>query len=774
MESTLKVGTVNQIEENQIIYQQGELLQSVALVLKGKVTMYNEGSRMVLGPGYFLGIQDLYTGKYSFTCEANEACSLYIFKSSGMSDLGEIATLNTDYKGYMIKSLNRVLANLYDDYYNLKASANDIYEEAKEILKKYGDMVLEYGGDIQQVKCLQSLKEFDKALPVKEEWMEGIKEISQVPSKVMVDYYSYLPNLSLREIEEKIKIITIITDQLNHLVSYTKDLSISLFNEGNDCLFKVICQEVMLLAPSHANYSDMTELVDRTVDLVNRIETIQEECIGKASSINRTMMEKIYYAMISEKEISGLTKEENTVDKESIVRELKGSIDQILQYGQVEEELGNHFKEKVDMFYSLQDRQDVSDETRVLRREISRDFYVVYEKVFKVAYATEHYPKAVELFLNFGFVDERLLTEEQMVELYQLRINYTTTHYCSCYTMFEWLRMIYEGKKEPSKNDLDMDYTEYVRNLKAEAKITAAEAVQYNQDRNRKLNYEIINMFALNMRLVNGKISTYVPVLHSDMVPLNMAKYFVTYTAVDEAIRDVTKLDYSLFYREVLYNNPKIELSKEMVMKEYLPDVIIFPTCGVNGSMWQEIEGKKRESAGRFCISIFHEASLYDTMIKLAGRYRWEVCRTIQGLAWNDIKNKCLTSEYCDYIQFYRKNKDLNEEKKEKIKQQIMKARNSYRECFVMDYEQWMKYEYTGALRLHKPARDILSMYCPFGKDIRKTLINRPVFSESLFRYERDIHGKLRILEAKALAITKKGKEVPKEIMDTIYYYEKK
>ncbi len=774
MENTLKVGMVNQVQENQIIYQQGQPLQSVALLLKGKVTMYNEGSRLVLGAGHFLGIQDLYNGKYSFTCEANEACSLYIFKSSGMSDLGEIASLNRDYKGYMIKSLNRVIANLYDDYYNLKSSSNDIYEEAKEIQKKYGNIVLEYGGDIQQVKCLQNLNEYDKALPVKEEWMDGIKEISQVPTKVMADYYSYLPNLSIREIEEKVKIITIIIDQMSQLVSYFKDLNISLFNEGNDCLFKVICQEVMLLAPSHANYSDMTNLVDRTVDLVNRIETIQEECMGKASSANRTMMEKIYYAMVSEKEISGLTKVEHAVDKESIIRELKGSIDQILQYGQVEEELGKHFKERVDKFYSLQDRLEISDATRALRREISRDFYAIYEKVFKVAYSTEQYPKAVELFLNFGFVDERLLTTEQIVELYQFRINYSTTHYCSCYTMFEWLRLIYEGKKEPSKNDLDMDFAGYVRHLKAEAKITAAEEVQYNQDKNRKLNYEINNMFALNMRLVNGKISTYVPVLHTDMLPLNMAKHFVTYTAVDEAIRDITKLDFSLFYREVLYNNPKLEVSKEMVMKENLPDVIIFPTCGVNGSMWQEIEGKKRESAGRFCISIFHEASLYDTMIKVAGRYRWEVCRTIQGLAWNDIKNKCLTSEYCDYIQFYRKIKDLNEEKKEKIKQQIMKARNNTRECFVMDYELWMKYEYTGALRLHKPARDILSMYCPYGKDIRKTLINRPVFSESLFRYERDIHNKLRILEAKALAITKKGKEVPKEIMDTIYYYEKR
>ena len=37
-------------------------------------------------------------------------------------------------------------------------------------------------------------------------------------------------------------------------------------------------------------------------------------------------------------------------------------------------------------------------------------------------------------------------------------------------------------------------------------------------------------------------------------------------------------------------------------------------------------------------------------------------------MRWNDITEPSLTSEYCDYIQFYRKNHDLSAEAKEKIK----------------------------------------------------------------------------------------------------------
>ena len=190
--------------------------------------------------------------------------------------------------------------------------------------------------------------------------------------------------------------------------------------------------------------------------------------------------------------------------------------------------------------------------------------------------------------------------------------------------------------------------------------------------------------------------------------------------------------------------------------------------------MWQDIENKKRASSGRFCLPMIHEGSLMDTMIQVIGRYRWEVCRTVQGISWNDIRNKCLTSEYSDYLQFYRKNKELSEEKKEKVKQQLVKARNSTKECFVIDYENWIKYESKASIRLNKVVRDILAAHCPFSKDIRLQLVNRPVYNEALARYEKHVAARARVLEAKVLAISKKTNDVPKELLDTITYYSKK
>lgn len=50
------------------------------------------------------------------------------------------------------------------------------------------------------------------------------------------------------------------------------------------------------------------------------------------------------------------------------------------------------------------------------------------------------------------------------------------------------------------------------------------------------------------------------------------------------------------------------------------------------------------------------------------------------GNYWNDLREHSLTAEYCDYMQFYKKNKDLSEEIKDKIRTQYKNCRNNTRD----------------------------------------------------------------------------------------------
>lgn len=147
----------------------------------------------------------------------------------------------------------------------------------------------------------------------------------------------------------------------------------------------------------------------------------------------------------------------------------------------------------------------------------------------------------------------------------------------------------------------------------------------------------------------------------------------------------------------------------------------------------------------------------------------------MQGSSWNNIQYKSLTSEYADYIQFYKKNKELSEERKEKVKQQVMKGKNNSREIFVQDYEVWIKSESLGSMRLNKVSREILAMYCPFNREIREAIETQPAFADPVGRFRREKSKKVRELELKYQTYKiKLGIELPKELVDNLAFYKEK
>ena len=124
-----------------------------------------------------------------------------------------------------------------------------------------------------------------------------------------------------------------------------------------------------------------------------------------------------------------------------------------------------------------------------------------------------------------------------------------------------------------------------------------------------------------------------------------------------------------------------------------------------------------------------------------------------------------------DYIQFYRKNNELSEERKEKLKLQIQRNRNNSREIFASDYEAWIKGEAMGALRLNKYVREILATYCPFSKQIRDKIRMQPLFEDAMARYNRNKAKKVHELELRYHALQKDQIELTKELVDTMKFY---
>ena len=188
--------------------------------------------------------------------------------------------------------------------------------------------------------------------------------------------------------------------------------------------------------------------------------------------------------------------------------------------------------------------------------------------------------------------------------------------------------------------------------------------------------------------------------------------------------------------------------------------------------MWQETAGSRRDTPARFIMPILTVVEPREMMTELCGRYRWEMCRKIQGMRWNDVTERSLTSEYCDYMQFYRKNHDLSAETKEKIKNALVKAKNNYREVFVKDYQCWIKYEAKGSCRLNKVAREIVFTYCPFSKAYRADLKTNPMFADAIGKLETNNARNYKRLQGLYEKYKREGGTITPELRENLNFYQ--
>ena len=317
-----------------------------------------------------------------------------------------------------------------------------------------------------------------------------------------------------------------------------------------------------------------------------------------------------------------------------------------------------------------------------------------------------------------------------------------------------------------------MSYSAHLADLYKNGKITKEQIPEYFENHSMRVQFEIQNMFATVNKTTYGKISTFCPVLCENDLLNSIDKMLVTAEKLEEALNEVRKLDYSIFYREVPFSDPAKGINSDRIMKEILPDIVLMPNAGTKAMMWQEISGVKSDTPARFMFPVFTAVDLNELMLETIGRYRWEMCRRLEGVHWNDVREKSLTAEYCTYIQFYRNNRDLSTEAKEKLKATLAQAKNNYREVFVKDYINWIKFESKGSFRLNKIARDILVRYCPFIKTVRDELKANPLYQTSITKFEADNAKKLQRYNGLYNKYTQAGGEITEELNDNLLFYQ--
>lgn len=732
--------TAIELKKGEHLVRKGETTKAIYIVLRGSVYLKTEYNQITLESGSVLGFMLGLSEEYICDYVAAEDSLIASYKYESPQDYKAIFEDQPKYCYAFLHAAIMQYKIICDTYRALKDASMDVADFVAKQLGEY-ELLCSKEHVEQKEVAVSELSIVEEPEPIKPWELGYFQDLAGMPEKNLRFFYAEKEDLTIGVLLQLAEIMTRMISNTDALTEYMQRAKELLLCEDDDLL--EIWYDIALKMASHGN--DVAPVDNKVKELeafLRNTGFYKEDAVAERMNYYHSFDFENY-------EVSNtVMEEEENIDGE-VAEELSRAqvlktdfTSYIMKYAGYGKEEIDQCKALLKEYAQIAEVQDYTPEMQKVRKSVTKIFYEIYEKAFLRAVNARSISVVMKLFFNFGVLDLKIAGEEHLDELMafaelldnnwrdQKEMDAEGLHYSHVYTAYQWLCLVYRGEKEPSKNEFDVDYAGHLLELRKNKEITREEENKLKRDSLKKFEFEFKNMFMTNNRITYGKITTFCPVLHKKDFIRTIDQLIVSAITVNAAISELRELDYSCFYREVFFAAPEYGIERTEIMKEVLPDFILMPNIGSKAMMWQETAGVKKDTPARFIFPVMTAMELEDMIMETMGRYRWEICRKILGVRWNDIREKSLTSEFYDYVQFYRKNRDLSQEAKEKVKAELVHAKNNYREVFVSDYVNWMKYESQGNFRLNKVSRRIISEYVPFKTEVRQRLEENPMYKE--------------------------------------------
>lgn len=751
------------VPKGSLFIRRGAKINTWYVLIQGSVRQQSVHEAVTLPGGSVIGIMECAAGQCRSDYTALEDCTLFPMNYGGPEDLERIIAGQPKYGAVFLQTALRDAYFWLSRYDKLRETAQSYETSAAAFYSRYQKLCEENEMEWKPLAFLKNRESAGGALR-REQWeiryyaglyRAGAKTVAEFCGKdygMLAGYILQAGRAAAGAMEA--------ADSWKEVLQETLALYL---NEQKEDLFELYFRLELEAARKGARWETIHAQTEKLVDFIRENRQITP-ALAERRLAEYEQCDFGELLAEAERRAAGISGGEEEEGEDCLAH--------ILTYAGKSPEEIEQIRELVGEYGELSEDAVMEEQGRRLRKKLSAMFYETYQKVFLRTMKEGKLTPILEMFLYFGFMDVHMAGEEYADELYDLTEKISACRSEQVYTVYDWLKSIYEGKNEPSRNEFDLDYAGYLGEQRRMGKLRDEQVEELKRDNWAKTVFEMENMFVSTNRATYGRVTSFCPILSRRDMLQSAEKMLVTAKRIEEAIDYVRKIDYSLFYREVVFSDPEHGVNSEPIQKEVLPYVILMPNVGSKAMMWQETAGAKRDTPARFVFPIMTMYSLEDMVIETCGRFRWEMCRKIQGMRWNDITDKSLTSEYCDYLQFYRKNRDLSPDTKEKIKNALAKAKNNYREVFVMDYLSWIRYESNGSYRLNRTAREIIFQYCPFAKVYRDALVANPMYQEIIQRFHIMLDRKRRHVEGFDTRYERSGGTMTIELQENLAFYD--
>ncbi|MCU0844262.1 MAG: cyclic nucleotide-binding domain-containing protein [Spirochaetes bacterium] len=384
-----------------------------------------------------------------------------------------------------------------------------------------------------------------------------------------------------------------------------------------------------------------------------KVHSFFEELSGKKLSEIFPGFKKLHELYVSQKD-KGRAEERPAVRKvSSLGKDYVNSIQQIFEFSLIDKEFQKNFLKVLNDFKKMQNPFNTEPEGRKIRRFITKLYLDLYKQVLLRSHNESTMPAPVRLMLNFGFLDETMLEQEQIEELHEISMRSAESSRLPIYHEHEFLKRIYDGKENPSITEMGLTYEAHLREEEKHKKKGQTGKPGADEESINKMMYEIDHRLLNTITVCSGSTATAFPILSSLVMRGNPANFILSKKKLESTVLSLREIDFSAFYRETV---ERIGEAREIIQDEVIPNFILLPSFGTKTMLWQELDGTNRRTRGRIVIPILFMGDIVKSLAHTIACFRWELNRSLKGAMWADPVEGGLTGIYFDYVNFFKKN----------------------------------------------------------------------------------------------------------------------
>ena len=207
MKAELKKNSLNQLPKGAVIFEEGDEITGIGLVVKGRVRIHAEGVNLVVGSGNFLGLCDLLDKAYNLTYTADTNLAVYSFPVTNLGTaVRGLIKANKDYAPLMVSTLSKYVRELSKILDELEENAGITGKFIRDAYQRYLEIGKKTGARTTPIRTIEELKEPEEGT-VNTELTEYYRACAELPAEVQKAYFGVNATITIHHILEQVHLI---------------------------------------------------------------------------------------------------------------------------------------------------------------------------------------------------------------------------------------------------------------------------------------------------------------------------------------------------------------------------------------------------------------------------------------------------------------------------------------------------------------------------------------------------------------------------------------